>query len=92
MSVTRVEVPAPPEVIAQWESHFVEQANDEGLTVAELAKIAGVGQTTMRQMVNKGSADGTYIKGAAFRMFDGIRKRVAVYQLVDKKAKKTRKA
>jgi len=87
MSVERIEVPASPEVVAAWKSHFTEETKgDDGMTTAELAVLAGIPDRSMARRVRDGLRDGTYAKGKGYREdAAGRRQRVPVYRLAEKR-------
>lgn len=93
MSVTRIEVPASPEVLAAWQEHLgAERASAEGLTIQELANIAGCGITAMRGRLRNGVANGVYLEGKRYTrdaMGRGIA--VSVWRLAEKPAKGRKK-
>ena len=76
----KVEVPAD---WSQWESALgMNEKDDEGYTVVELAKKAGIPKATMKDRISKASKDGKMIRGIATRVNEsGRRYRVAVYRL-----------
>lgn len=87
MSVERVELPASSEVLAAWQDHFAKQEMGvDGLTVSELAKLAGLSDSRMRRRVREGVVNGTYVcvgKGVR-RDASGMLQRPLVYQVKKK--------
>lgn len=87
MNNNRIEVPASPEVVAAWHSHFseIEAGDPNALTSGELAELAGVAVRTMQTRLNAGVRMGKYILSkVARRRLDGAIKIVPAYTLVKK--------
>jgi hypothetical protein len=91
MSVERNKVYADRDVMAEWATHIIPKTEADGLTCPELAKMAGIGQSWMRQQLREGVLNGTYLCGLATRTSSvGYPVRVPVYWLAKKPTKKKR--
>lgn len=87
MSTERIEIPASQEVIAAWQEHFQERQGAEGLTAVELAKIAGVAESTMRRKLRDNINE--YEVGVGYRVNEtGKPFTTRVYKLKQKPRKK----
>jgi hypothetical protein len=92
MSNHTTHIPASPEVLAEWQSHFTDTPTGDGLTCTELAEIAGRSVSVMRARLAAGVKNGTYIRSMGVRVkLDGTRSRVPVYALVKRPTTKKRK-
>ena len=71
-------------VRGEWAEEFAEARQDDaGLTMQELAAVAGISRRAMNRAVREGLDQGRYIQGVATRTVAGGRQqRIPVYRVV----------
>jgi len=93
MAVEQIIIPASPEVVAGWQSHFKEGVTEDkdALTATELADLAGISPRAMQARLKKGVRLGQYTIHRVSRVDSyGRRQIVPAYKLVKKKRSRKR--
>jgi hypothetical protein len=88
MSTERIEVPASPEVFAEWYARFAAANSDEGKTFAELRVMWKCGDRLVRQYLREAQKAGILVTGSRVSVdLSGRRCRIPVYSFLLPKAK-----